>query len=106
MNNLVTILEKLLAVRKIAAEERVQAELDDAIQTILDMMKNQSERKLPPINYAVPITAPEEDGKFDHIWRTPIGGYRILCGVDTGISEGDATVSDRAKEIARSALGW
>ena len=106
MNNLAIILEQVLEARKVATEQPVVEQLDQVIQTIIDMMKTEPKRDLPPINYTVPIPAPADDSKFDSIWRTPIGGYKILSAVDTGILEGDTTVSDRAKEIARETLGW
>ena len=106
MNNLAIILEQVLEARKMATEQAVVEKLDEVIQTIVDMMKAEPKSGLPPINYHVPIPAPPDDSRFDSIWRTPIGGYRILCGVDMGTPVETATVTDRAKELARETLGW
>ena len=75
MNNLAIILEQVLEARKIATEQPVVDQLDQVIQTIIDMMKTEPKQDRPPINHAVPVPAPADDRKFD---STPITGYRIL----------------------------
>lgn len=105
MNNLAVILKQVIEARKLSTEQPVVDQIDQVIQTILDMMNAEPKSDLPPINYGVPIPAPGDDSRFDSIWRTPIGGYRILCAVDTGITECDNAVSGSANALAEKILG-
>ena len=111
MNNLAVILEQVIEARKLSSEQAVQEKLDELIKTILDLLKNDN-GNLPPINYTAPIPAHSDDSRFDPIWRTPLGGYRILCMADDtepivveGTTEETSALQTKAREMANRILG-
>ena len=102
MNNLAIILEQVLEARKVATEQPVVEQLDQVIQTIIDMMKAEPKQDLPPINY--PPAAPQP------IPLSPYGGLEFWCVDQSDVpapitNEDVVTVNTRARALAEELLG-
>ena len=107
MNNLAIILEQVLEARKIATEQLVVEQLDQVIQTIIDMMKAEPKSDLPPINLPpinYPPVAPQP------IPLSPYGGLEVWCVDQSDVpapitNEDVVTVNTRARALAEKLLG-